>query len=405
MVVISLRWRVLLRLLSVSVAFVLSGTVPAAAVSLAAAAGAAVVSGPGLDGPEPKSQSLVLMDAASGQVLYAKNPDERRHPASVTKVMTLSVAYDALQAGQISWDDEAETSLAAQKLGGTTVFLEAGERVTVRNLMRAIAIASANDASLVLAEHIAGSEAAFADLMNEKAARLGMVNTHFVNPHGLDHDNHYTTAYDLALLARHVALHQPELLEFTKVFHDYFEHNNGRRTDMANFNRLVTLYDGADGLKTGFTAKAGYTLAATAQRGGTRLIATVMGAPTPADRQSEAMRLLDYGFAHFVSVPVADAGTVLAEVQVLRGLHDRVAAVLPEAVALTQRRGQELPVEQSVELTAVRVPAPVQQGDVLGYLVVTAGDEERRIPVVAAADVPRAGAIRLFWRYLTGAFW
>lgn len=295
--------------------------------------------------------------------------------------------------------------MAAQKLGGTTVFLEAGERVSVRNLMRAIAIASANDASLVLAEHVAGSEAAFAELMNEKARRLGMANSHFVNPHGLDHENHYTTAYDLALLARHVATEQPELLEFTRVFHDYFEHNNGRKTDMANFNRLVTLYDGADGLKTGFTAKAGYTLAATAQRGGSRFIVTVMGAPTPADRQGEAMRLLDYGFAHFVSVPVVQSGAVLAEVPVLRGLAGHVQAVVPQAVALTQRRGQEQPVEQAVELVSPRVAAPIQAGDVIGHLVVTSGDEVLRVPLVAAVDVPRAGAMLQFWRYLTGAFW
>lgn len=397
----SLRWHLLLRLL---LAVVLSFALPVAGASVAVAESPAT-DGPALGGAELKSHAVVLMDAASGQVLYEKNAHDRRHPASVTKVMTLSVAYDALQDGQISWNDEAETSRAAQKLGGTTVFLEAGERVTVRNLMRAIAIASANDAALVLAEHVAGSEAAFAERMNEKAARLGMTNTHFVNPHGLDHDDHYTTAHDLALLARHVAMQQPELLELTKVFHDYFEHNNGRRTDMANFNRLVTLYDGADGLKTGFTAKAGYTLAATAQRGASRFIATVMGAPTPADRQGEGMRLLDYGFAHFVSVPVAEQGAVLAEVPVLRGLAGHVTAVLPETVALTQRRGQEQQVTQAVELTSPQIAAPVQAGDVIGHLVVTSGEDVLRVPLVAAADVPRAGAIRLFWRYLTGAFW
>lgn len=397
---ITLRQHVVLRLLLVlalCLALALPGASPVAA--------ATPETGAETGGVELKSPSVVLMDAASGQTLYEKNPHERRHPASVTKVMTLSVALDAIHDGKISWDDEAETSQVAQRLGGTTVFLEAGERVSVRNLIRAVAIASANDASLVLAEHIAGSEAAFAELMNEKAARLGMTNTHFVNPHGLDHDDHYTTAFDLALLARHVAAHQPELLEFTKVFHDYFEHNNGRRTDMANFNRLVTLYDGADGLKTGFTNKAGYTLAATAERGGTRFIATVMGAATPADRQGDAMRLLDYGFAHFVSVPVADAGAVLADVRVLRGTTDRVQAVLADAVALTQRRGQEQAVVQTVELAALHVSAPVQAGDVLGHLVVQSGDDTLQVPLVAAVDVPRAGAIRLFWRYLTGAFW
>lgn len=352
-----------------------------------------------------KSTSIVLMDAASGQVIYEKNPHERRHPASVTKVMTLVLVYDALRDGKISVEDEVEASTKATRLGGTQIWLEPGERMKAGELLKALAIASANDASVALAEHVAGTEEAFVELMNQKAAELGMRNSHFANPHGLDADDHYTTAYDLALLSRY-ATSIPDLIQLTSIYRDKLKGNRLKEMDLDNRNKLVRFYQGADGLKTGWTTGANYTLAATAKRGETRMIATIMGAPTADVRMAEARKLLDLGFASFHSVLMGRKGEVYGDpIRVKRGVPDRLTAVLAQDFLVTVRKGQEKGLVMGIELSPV-VDAPVIEGQVMGYLVVKRDDREMgRSPLIAAVPASKAGYLRLTWEFLWDVLW
>lgn len=348
-----------------------------------------------------KSSSAVLLDAASGQVIFEKNAHERRHPASVTKVMTLVVAFEALQERLVSLNDEVQASPNATGLGGTQIYLEPGERMRLEETLKAVAIASANDAAVALAEHVAGTEEAFVEMMNQKARQLGMVNTHFVNPHGLDADDHYTTAYDLALLSRYAAS-IPDLVKLTSVYRDKLFGNRKQPFDLDNRNKLVRFYQGADGLKTGFTSKAGYTLAATALRGGTRMIATIMGAPTFEVRMAEARKLLDFGFATYQSVLVARKGEAFGNaVRIKGGLPDRLTAVLDKDFLATIRKGQEKGMITETELP-LAVDAPVAEGQIIGYLVVKKDDREiGRAPLVAPFPASRAGYFRTLWNF----FW
>ncbi len=352
-----------------------------------------------------KSASVVLMEAASGQIIYEKDPHERRHPASVTKVMTLVLVFDALREGKITLDDEVEASPSATRLGGTQIWLEVGERMKVSDLLKAVAIASANDASVALAEHVAGTEEGFVAMMNEKAQELGMKNTHFANPHGLDANDHYTTAHDLALLSRY-ATSQPELVQLTSIYRDKLKGNRDKEIDLDNRNKLVRFYQGADGLKTGWTTGANYTLAATAKRGETRMIATIMGAPDAGTRMAEARKMLDFGFASFHSILVAKGGEAFGSpVRVKRGVPDRLTAVLAQDFLVTVRRGQDKGLVSEVELPP-GVEAPVAQGQVLGYLVVKKdGIEAGRAPLVAPVPVARAGYFRLTWEILWDVLW
>lgn len=375
----------------------------AAAAPAKASPSDAPAAGPQLDVTSP---SAVLMDAASGEVVFAKNPHERRHPASVTKIMTLALAIEAIEQGKLRWDEPITASRAAKELGGTTIFLQEGEQLSARDMLKGIAVASGNDAALAVAEHIAGSEAAFVEMMNAKAAELGMRDTHFMNPHGFDHPEHYTTAYDLAILSRYAAT-KPDLLKLTSIYMDKIIHQDGRRnpeSELVNRNRLVRFYTGADGLKTGWTRDAGYTLAATAKRGGVRMIATVMGAPTPEARVADARKLLDYGFARFVGVRVAPAGQSFGEpVRVLRGRTRAVDAVLAEDFTVSVPRGAEKELTTTVEL-APEVRSPVQAGQRLGWVIARRGGREvARAPLVARDAVPRAGFFDLWWQIFSGA--
>lgn len=344
-----------------------------------------------------QSPSAVLLEARSGKVLFARGAHERRHPASITKIMTLILAYDALKAGQVQPDAEVVTSPGAAALGGTTAFLEAGEPAAFRDLLKAIAVGSANDAAVVVAEHLAGSHEAFVQQMNEKARALGMRDTQFRNAHGLDDEGHFSTAYDVALMARHAVLQHPEMLRLTRIFLDEMPHVDGRRTELLNRNRLVRFYDWVDGLKTGFTDQAGYSLVATGERNGTRMIAVVLGAARPEDRQADALRLLEHGIARYVTVPLAKAGAEMRRVPVVLGQHWEVPAVAAGVFAATVPRGREKQVQVEVQW-ARQVRAPVAKDQRLGTAVARLdGEEVARVDLVAAAAVPRRSLWRSLW--------
>ena len=342
-------------------------------------------------------KSALLMDIATGTVLYEKNAHEQLPPASVTKVMTMLLIMEAIDSGCIRWEDTVTASEAAAEKGGSQIFLKVGETMTVTDMVKSIAVSSANDAACAMAEHIAGSEMAFVEKMNEKAAALGMQDTHFVNCTGLDDDpnaaQHLTSAYDIALMSRELMLHHPKIREFTTIWMDTVRDGT---FGLANTNKLVRFYPGATGLKTGFTQKAGYCLSATAQRDGMGLIAVVMGAETSQDRFNACNQMLDYGFANYALVTPQLEKTY--QIPVALGNQGHVTAVPAEDVQLLIDKSQRGSVTTQVELEET-VTAPVSKGQKLGVLTIRAGEQ-----VLAQVNmVADTGVQKLTWGQLFGA--
>ena len=267
-----------------------------------------------------QSKSVLLMELESGTVLYEKNADEMLRPASVTKVMTLLLIFEALERGDIALDDTVVVTEHAASMGGSQCFFEAGEEQTVQDMIKCIEVASGNDAAVAMAEHLAGSEAAFVQKMNERAKELGMEHTHFDNACGLEVETHLTSARDIAIMSRQLLLYHPDILTYSTIWMDSITHKTRRgesQFDLANTNKFLNLYTGANGLKTGYTSQAKYCMSATATRDGVTLIAVVMGAETKEIRNSEAMKLLDYGFAQ--CRPYVDTEVVPEDLQIFIG--------------------------------------------------------------------------------------
>lgn len=345
----------------------------------------------------PKSGSAVLMEAYSGQILYAKNEHERRPLASVTKIMTLCLIFDAIEAGRVKLTDTVSVSQYAAGMGGSQLWLEVGERMTLRDLVIGIAVGSANDACVAIGEHLAGTNERFVQMMNDKAAELGMKNTHFANPHGLDDPDHYSSAYDVALMARYATRHA-DLLKFTSIWIEYLRDG---KLMQSNHNRLVRFYPGCDGLKTGYTDKAGNCLAATAKRDTTRLISVVLGAPTGDVRFNESSALLNAGFASYYAVPLAKKGEIVTVVPIERGTIDRLSLVPPADFGVILPKGSQPQLTRRV-VRDERIFAPVQAGQVVAELIIEAdGKEVGRTPLVASVEVQRAGLSRLIWKSLS----
>lgn len=317
------------------------------------------------------AKSAVLMDASTGQVLFAQNEHERLYPASVTKIMPLLLFVEALDEGRISLTDTVTASPVAASKGGSQIWLKEGEQMTVDELLRATAIASANDACTALGEYISGSEEAFVSLMNQRAKDLGMDNTHFVNCSGLDDDTteHLTTAYDVALMSKQLLSHE-RIRTYTTVWMDTLRDG---ATELTNTNRLVRFYNGTTGLKTGTTSKAGYCLSASAERDGLHLIAVILGAGSSDDRFEGAKELLDYGFANYETVTPSLEGVEIPRVEVIRGITEEISATVRGILPVTLKKGQSSKIEYSLEI-AENVEAPVEKGQLLGTLTAKAGD-------------------------------
>ena len=333
-------------------------------------------------------KSAVLMDVTTGTVLYENNSHEPLAPASVTKVMTMLLIMEAVDSGKISLQDTVTASETAAAKGGSQIYLKAGETMSVSDMLKSIAVSSANDCACAMAEHIAGSEAAFVEAMNQRAKELGMRDTHFVNCTGLDDDDtakqHRTSAYDIALMSRELLKNHPRIKEYTTIWMDTVR--NGT-FGLSNTNKLIRFYPGATGLKTGFTTGAGYCLSASAQRDGMELIAVVMGAPTSQARNAACKELLDYGFANF-SV-ISPELTEVSGVPVKLGRQDSVAAELGESAGLLIDKSQKSAVTTEVTLEE-SVTAPVAKGQRIGTLSVKSGEQTlRQIPLVAAEGVER----------------
>ena len=333
-------------------------------------------------------KSACLMDVETGTVLYEKNSHEPLAPASVTKVMTMLLIMEAMDSGKIGWDDTVTASESAAAKGGSQIYLKVGETMTVSDMLKSIAVSSANDCACAMAEHIAGSEAAFVDRMNARAKELGMNDTNFVNCTGLDDGadaaNHRTSAYDIALMSRELLKHHPDIKKFTTIWMDTVRDGT---FGLSNTNKLVRFYSGCTGLKTGFTSGAGYCLSASAEREGMGLIAVVMGCETSNIRTAACKAMLDYGFANFAVIAPAleDACTVPVEL----GKLPEVAISLGGADSLLVDKGQRNSVTTEVTLEE-NVCAPVSRGQRLGTMTIRSGEQVlAQIPLVAAEGVER----------------
>jgi D-alanyl-D-alanine carboxypeptidase (penicillin-binding protein 5/6) len=371
--------------------------IPTAAVPVAATSKPAPAPGPGGTIPDlaPHAVSAILMDAASGRVIWSKNANQARPVASITKLMTEALVLDAIRAGRLKWTEEVSTSEEAVRTPGSQIWLELGENMSVKDLFIALAVASANDAAHALAEHVGGTYANFIQMMNVKARALGMKDTVYKNPHGLDETGQQTTAYDIALLSRYLVTQDPEILQYSSMWEYRLREN---KLWLVNRNKLLKMFAGADGLKTGFTTAAGYGLAATALRGTTRMIAVVLGEPTSEQRFSEAAQALQYGFAHYVTPAAWQPGQKVAAVPVEVGTAPTVDVHPATAFGVTVPRGQEKDVESRVQLPAV-LRAPVAAGQKVGEIVVTVGGAPAgEVALVAGSAVPRLGPFGLFGR-------
>lgn len=351
------------------------------------------------------SKSALLMEEDTGTILYEQNSHEALPPASVTKVMTLLLIYEGERDGKFDWTDTVQVSEHAASMGGSQVFLEEGETQTAADMTKSIAIASANDAAVAMAEFLAGSEEAFVQKMNERAKELGMEDTNFVNACGLDTEGHVSSAYDIALMSRELMENFPEIKEYTTTWQDSIIHKTRRGKEtfgLTNTNKLIQWYDGATGLKTGSTGNALYCLSGTAERDGMGLIAVVMAAPDYKVRFREVMQLLDYGFANYAIEKGREKGYAMGEVPVEKGMTDTVEAVVAEEISVLVPKGKEAQWETKTELLPA-VSAPVEAGTKVGELVyLRDGEEVGRVELTAGENVEKANVDTMLRRMLAG---
>lgn len=344
------------------------------------------------------AKSSILIEASTGEILSEKNSDEKLAPASMTKIMTMLLIMESLEKNEYSLEDKVNISTNAASMGGSQVFLEAGSELKVKELLKAIAIASANDAAVAMAEYTAGSTESFVNLMNEKAASLGCTNTTFKNVHGLDTEGHLTTAKDMSIMARELLKHE-EILTFSSIYEEFLNKPDGSSTWMVNTNKLIKYYNGLDGLKTGFTKNAGYCLTATAKRNNMRLISVVMNEPTTEKRSSDTIKLLNYGFANYKIKVVMPKDQDLGSIEIKNGKKETVGIKLTEdatnleSISDNKKYGFNINVDKS--------KAPIKVGDIIGKLEITIdGSVKKEIPITVKEDVKKANIWDLYKRNL-----
>lgn len=342
--------------------------------------------------PQLAATAYILLDAKSGKVLVEENPDERVPPASLTKMMTSYIAVEEIQRGNVGLDDEVLVSEKAWRMPGSRMFIEVGKKVKVEDLLRGIIIQSGNDASVAMAEHVAGSEEGFADLMNQYVSQLGMTNTHFMNATGLPHADHYASARDLATLAEHTIVDHPE---YYGIYSEKVFKYNG--IEQPNRNRLLWRDSSVDGLKTGHTNEAGYCLVASAEKDGMRLISVVLGTRSEEARARETQKLLNYGFRYFETLSLYEAGAELTRNRIWKGVQDQVSLGVIDDIVITVPRGSRNDVKANLEVDTI-IEAPVEQGQELGNLKIALNGETLvEQPLVALKPVEEAGFFARLW--------
>ena len=343
------------------------------------------------------SRAALLMEKTTGQILFAQNEHEALEPASVTKIMTLLLTMDAIDSGALSYDDVVTVSANAAGMGGSQVFLAEGEKITVEDLLKSVCVSSGNDAAVALAEKVSGVTELFVEQMNNRAKGLGMDDTHFVNCTGLTAKGHVTSAYDIALMSRELLTRHPDIRRFTTIWTDTIR---GGAFGLANTNKLIRFYDGATGLKTGYTASAGYCISATAEREGMELIAVIMKGETADKRNTDAKALLNYGFSTYALVSAAPEEPLPA-LPVSMGQAEQVSLTLPEeGVTALVEKGRVSALERRVDLPS-SLTAPVAAGQTVGTLTLLDGETKvLTVPILAAEDVPRRSWSGLFAQLL-----
>jgi serine-type D-Ala-D-Ala carboxypeptidase (penicillin-binding protein 5/6) len=343
-------------------------------------------------------KSAILIERDTGTIMYEKNSQEKLPPASMTKVMTMLLIMEAIDEGRLSMDEKVRASEYAASMGGSQIFLEPGEEMTTKQLLKGVAIGSGNDAAVALAERISGSEEAFVEMMNNKAKELGLKDTKFQNTTGLPAKDHYSTAYDMAMMAKELLKYEG-ITEFTGQYEDYLRENTDNKFWLVNTNKLVRFYPGVDGLKTGFTKEAMYCLTATAEKNGMRVISVVFGAPTSKSRNAQVTKLLDYAFSQYQTHPMYDRGHSLGKAVISKGEKKSINAVTSEPISLLTKKGENIDkVKKEITLTK-NLKAPVHKGDKVGTIkLVRDGKVLSESPLVANEDVKQAGWWKLFKR-------
>ncbi|HZG60379.1 MAG TPA: D-alanyl-D-alanine carboxypeptidase family protein [Anoxybacillus sp.] len=345
-----------------------------------------------------EARSAILIERDTGSVLYEKNAHEKLPPASMTKIMTMLLIMEAIDKGELTLTEKVRTSEYAASMGGSQIFLEPGEEMTVDELLKGIAIGSGNDASVAMAERIAGSEETFVTMMNNKAKELGLKNTSFKNSTGLPAKDHYSSAYDMAIMAKELLKYE-QITKYTSKYEDYLRENTDKKFWLVNTNRLVKFYPGVDGVKTGFTQEAKYCLTATAKKDNMRVIAVVFGAPTPKERNAQITKMLDYAFSQYKTHPIYERNLVISKAKVSKGKLNEVDIVTSEPISVLTKKGASIKDIEKVIKVKENIKAPIKKGDQLGTLVLKQnGKVILESPLVAKENVDQASWWDLFKR-------
>ncbi len=347
----------------------------------------------------PNAFSAVLIESTTGKVLYNKSANEMHPVASLTKMMGLILIFDALENGSLKLDEMVTTSRNAKEMGGSQIWLEEGEKISVNDLIKGITMASANDAMVLMAERIAGTEEAFVKMMNEKAKELGLKNTYFKNSTGLDEDGQYSSAYDMAIIAMNLLKHE-KILDYTSVYEDYIRENTDNKTWIVNTNKLVRFYDGADGLKTGNDDEAGRCIAATAKRGNLRLILVSLGYKESVKRNNEAMNLLDYGFNQYEAVSLYKKGDVVGKAKLDKASSKEVELEVAEDVLIIKQK-KEKEKKYDYEIKIKELNYPINKYDVIGILKVKDGNTVvKEVNLLSNMDIKKMNIFKLYFSIL-----
>ncbi len=347
----------------------------------------------------PNSKSAIMLEVSTGEILFEKNSHERLHPASMTKMMSLLLIMESIEKNIIKLDDMVTVSSNASGMGGSQILLETNEQMSVDDLIKGVTIASGNDAVVALAERIAGTEEEFVNMMNNKVKELGLNDTNFKNSHGLDAANHYSSAYDMSIIAKELVKHE-KILEYSRIYEMYLRENTDRKIWLVNTNKLVRFYNGVDGLKTGYTKEAGYCLTATAKKNDMRIIAVVMGEPDSSTRNSEVTGMLDYAFSQYEIEKLLSKESIIGETLVEKGTNKYVKLVPTSDVTVLNKKinGKK---NATYEVEVDNIIAPVTKGSIVGKLHIKEDDNlTRTIDITVSEDVKKANLFELYLRYL-----
>ena len=345
----------------------------------------------------PNAKSAIMIEASTGEILFQKNKDEKLAPASMTKMMSMLLIMEEIESGNLKWDEEVTASERASSMGGSQIFLKAGEKMTVTDLLKGVAIASGNDAVVALAERISGSEEAFVKRMNTRGKDLGLKNTNFVNATGLTADNHYSSAYDMSLIAKELVKHE-KVLEFTSTYEDYLRKDTKSPFWLVNTNRLVRFKEGVDGLKTGFTDEAGYCLTATMKKDGMRLITVVMKEENTNKRSADTTKMLDYGFNEYMVQTILDEKTTIEKREVELGKKLTTEIIPKENITILNKKSDEIK-NITYKTKIGNITAPVKKGDIVGSIDIL--EDNKIISTIYATvkeDIEKASIITIYLR-------